>query len=302
MIPNQENWDQDSNPKDCFSDYGKLILDVDQLLQDNQPKAPDWAAMSLTLPPPLPPTAPSEPPFAEAAMICLSQGIPLLKLKVSPKEVQASQDLYFAEDDNMELDKQDGDKQDWNQAAAQMELDKQDGDQAATDRDAPDRDLADQTKRAAQDGNQAAQMERAAHDGGQDESGPPMSEGRSSSTIATPHLFLSATPTSTVSPSWGEPILEELGAHDGGPAAQQVYLQAEWTEAAEAPVATVVEVIEDATQLQVESQEPGPQREIVSTSESTTTQVERVRSRSRERKITTTTTVTTTIKKIVEYL
>ena len=170
----------------------------------------------------------------------------------------------------------------------EMELDKQDGDQVAIDRDA-------------QDGDQVDQMERAAHDGGQDESGAPMSESRSSSIIATPYLFMSATPTSTVSPSWGDPIPEELGAQDDD-AGTKVYLQAEWTEAEEAPVATVVEVIEDATQLQVESQEPGPQREIVSTSESTTTQVERVRSRSRERKITTTTTVKTTIKKIGEYL
>ena len=41
MIPNQEHRNQYSYPKDWSSDYGKLILDVDQLLQYNQPKAPD---------------------------------------------------------------------------------------------------------------------------------------------------------------------------------------------------------------------------------------------------------------------
>ena len=268
MISNQEHWSQDSNPQSWTYNHWKLILDVDQLLKYDKPKAP--AAMSLCAAPASPPAAPpTEPPIVEAAMICASQAIPLVRLMgLRVNGFQA---------DPMDLD-----------PTQEQELDKQDGDQAAKKRDAQDGDQADQMESDAHDGDHevAAQMERDAQDGDQVNDG--------------------ITPTSaTATPSGGEPIIEELNAQDGVEVARQVYLQAEWAEkvrdedAPVAPVATVV-TLEDATQLQ--SEDPERRREMKSTTESTTTKVERVRSRSRERQITTTTTVKTTITRIIEHL
>ena len=297
MISNQEeHWSQDSNPQAWTSNNWKLILDVDQLLKGDKPKAP--AAMSLCAAPASPPAAPpTEPPIVEAAMICASQAIPLVRLmglrvngfQADPMDLDPTQE--------QELDKQDGDQ-------AAKKRDAQDGDQAAqmeSDAHDGDHEVAAQMERDAQDGDQVAHMERHAQDGGHEVAAQMERDAQDGDQVND-----GITPTSaTATPSGGEPLIEELNAQDGVEVARQVYLQAEWAEkvrdedAPVAPVATVV-TVEDATQLQ--SEDPGRRREMKSTTESTTTKVERVRSRSRERQITTTTTVKTTITEIIEDL
>ena len=145
MVSNQEHWSQDSNPQwsqDQATNTWKLILDVDQLLEDDNPKAP--AAMppkirSVCGAPASPPAAPpTEPPIVEAAMMCASQAVPLVRLvglrvngfqvetmDLDPTQKQELDAQVDLDPTQKELDAQDGDQ------VAQMESDAHDAAAAA---------------------------------------------------------------------------------------------------------------------------------------------------------------------------